>query len=236
MTASFGPCLIHSWRGTGAFFDTDLKYTNSPGTDLKYTNSPGFIRMWHDPFISCTMHDSFMSYTTHQCVTWLIHMFRDSFLYAMTHSYMPWLVEIRHTTRSYVTWLTHMWHGSFLRDMSYSLGTCLIHSWRFRKDYRLNTHEPTRSIHTYTHTHIHTHTYTHKHTHTPGLFTPGWFATSWWIYMRDGLCIFVTNCVVASWTVYVTFEKTWTSHITYAWVMSHMKHMWTCNGLNFTCE
>jgi len=62
-------------------------------------------------------HESYISDTTHSCVTWLIHMWRDSFICDMTHSY--------------VTRLIHLWCNSFIRDTTHSYMTCHTYEYTY---------------------------------------------------------------------------------------------------------
>ena len=189
------------------------------------------VHIRHNAWLVHVLHDSSMRDMTHSYVSRLIPIWHDSFQYAMT----PW-DQTRHVP---------MWHGSLICDMAPSCLTCLIH-WRhisFIRDVFARTTALicTNSQGLFTHTHIHTHkhtqthTNTHKHTHTPGLFTPGWFATSWWMYMRDGLCIFVTNCVVASWTVYMSHLKKLERVISRGYESCHIWNICECVMVSTLC-
>jgi len=65
---------------------------------------------------ACVRHDSFITYMTASCVTWLIQVWLS-------------LIHISIQTFVCVIWISHVWHESFTWDMTHSSVIWLIHVW-----------------------------------------------------------------------------------------------------------
>jgi len=129
----------------------------------------------------------------------------DSITYDMTLSYVTWLIHVWHhsficdMSRSYVTWLILRWHDSTICDITYSYVTWLIHMWHVSFICDM------------------THSYAISATNRA--VETDFFQNSWNHEKQKIRHTYHSNMNMKS------VENM--SHVTYEWVMSHMKsHMW----------